>query len=281
MSHEPNSDQILTRWVDEGPEVAPERFVWAALDQVEQTPQRGSWRVAVENTPMLLKVAVPVLGAAAAIVLTMLIYGRMNPAPTGNPVESPAAVASPSVSPQPTRDPCDRDVVEFPAAGTLDVMWCIPRGTDRLVVPFTIETHADWADQVYTGGELLYFRPPAQPAVVVAVSGPDTVDEWLAHISDVEAFDVSDPETLEVAGGEAAVIDVTLAEGTNPDEAPPLIESTDLPLSLQRGDTARVWILEGPDEAVAVATSTTGADFEDWATFVGARVQSLTWGETP
>ncbi len=69
MTREPNTDQIVTRWVDEGPEVAPERFVWAALDQVERTPQRGRWRVTLENTPMLLKFAVPVLGAAAAIVL--------------------------------------------------------------------------------------------------------------------------------------------------------------------------------------------------------------------
>ena len=30
MTREPNADQIVTRWVDEGPEVAPERFVWAA-----------------------------------------------------------------------------------------------------------------------------------------------------------------------------------------------------------------------------------------------------------
>ena len=113
MSHEPNSDQIVTRWVDEGPEVAPERFVWAALEQVERTPQRGSRRVALENTPMFLKFAVPALGAAAAIVLAMVIYGNLNPAPSGTPSDtplpSPAAIASPERDPRSVRPRGGRD----------------------------------------------------------------------------------------------------------------------------------------------------------------------------
>jgi hypothetical protein len=277
MNHEPNADQIVTRWVDEGPEIAPERFVWAALDQVERTPQRGSWRVALENTPMILKIAVPVLGAAAAIVLGIFALGRLNPAPTGTPAESPAAVASPTAS----SDPCRREVAELSAPGTLDIMWCVPRGTDRIIVPFTMEAPESWIDQVYTGGEALYFRPPSAPAIVFAVTGPDTIDAWVADITANAAFEVSEPQTLEIAGGEAVVIDVTLAEGANPDEAPPLVPTTDVPVTVREGYTARVWILQGTGEAVAVVTIPPDTDFAEWTEQADEAVQSLEWVATP
>lgn len=274
MNREPNADQIVTRWVDDGPEIAPERFVWAALDEVERTPQRGSWRVALENTPMLLKVAVPVLGAAAVILLGIFALGRLNPAPTGTPVESPAAVASPTATP----NPCARDLVHEASPGVLDVMWCTPRGSDTVVLPFTMDGPSPLADMSYTGGEVLYLRFEGQPTLFFALSGPDTVDEWVAAISDNAAFDVSEPTTVEIAGGEAAVIDVTLGDGVNPGDAPPLIESSDVPLTMQEGDTARVWILAGQGEAVAVAASTTDDAFDAWAGQVGQALQSLEWG---
>lgn len=277
MNRAPNTDQIVTRWVDEGPEIAPERFVWAALDQVERTPQRGSWRVALENTPMILKFAVPVLGAAAVILLGIFALGRLNPAPIGSPAESPAAVGSPD----PTPNPCGRNLVEEPSPGSLDVMWCTPRGTDTVVLPFTMEAPSPIADQSYTGGEVLYLRFEGQPTVMFALTGPDTVDEWVAQISDVAAFEVSEPESVEIAGGEATVLDVRLADGASPDEAPPLIESSDIPLTMQEGDVARVWILEGQGEAVAVATSTISGAFSGWAGDVGRALETLEWGTTP
>lgn len=281
MSREPNADEIVTRWVDDGPEAAPERFVWAALEQVERTPQRGAWRVALENTPMFLKFAVPALGAAAAIVLAMVIYGNLNPAPSGTPSDTPLPSPAAVTTPEPTPDPCDREAVEVPTPGTLDVMWCVPRGTDRVVIPFTFQAPSEWADEFYTGGEVIYFRPVGDPAVLIALTGPDTLDEWVAQLSGTGAFDVSEPETVEIAGGEAVVIDVTLADGANPDEAPPLIDSSDIPLSMHEGDTARVWILEGQGEAVAFATTTRAQDFDAWAELVGQAVQSLEWGATP
>jgi hypothetical protein len=277
MTRQPNVDQIVTRWVDDGPEVAPERFVWAALDQVERTPQRGSWSLALENTPMLLKFAVPVLGAAAVILVAIFAFGRINPEPAGTPAESPAAVVSPSSTP----DPCARDVAEVPAPGTLDVMWCIPRGTDRIVLPFTIQAPESWIDQVYTGGETLYFRPTGEPAIVFAVTGPDTIDEWVAELEGKGVFNLGQREEFEISGGEATVFNVLPAPGVDDVQAPPVIESSDVPLYLTRGDTVRVWILEGSGEAVAVATSTDQGDLPAWAEQVDAAVRSLEWGTPP
>jgi hypothetical protein len=275
MSREPNLDQIVTRWVDDGPEVAPERFVWAALDQVERTPQRGSWRVALENTPMFLKFGVPVLGAAAAIVLGVLLYGSLSPAPSGNSSQSPASVASP--------DPCAGDAVSFPVQGTLEVTWCPARGAERQVLSFTLDGPASMADAVNSGGGVLYLRPatPGDPSVLFAISGPDIAADWVAQLADTDAFEVSAPQQMEIAGGEATVVDVRLAEGTDAADAPPLVDSTDLPWRLSSGSVARVWILEGQGEAMAVVTNAPEADFADWADFVGGVVETLEWRSTP
>lgn len=272
MSHEPNLDQTLTQWVDEGPEVAPERFVWAALDKVELTPQRRSWRVALENTPMLLKLAVPVLGAAVVIALGIFAFGRLNPAPSGTPSDSPAAVASPNQ--------CARDVVEMPTPGTLDVMWCVQRGTDWVVVPFTLQAPAGWASQIDTGGELLYLRPPGDPAVVVALSGPDTVDGWVTEIEHNPYCNFLDRGTVETAdGGEATVVDVRAASCEHEGLTTLIFSSPERPWNLTPGHTARLWIMDGPGgEAVAIGSSTDDLDFPAWADSVAEVVQTLEWG---
>jgi hypothetical protein len=277
MSREPNPDQIVTRWVDEGPEVAPERFVWAALDQVERTPQRGSWRVALETTPMFLKFGVPVLGAAAVVVLAIFAFGRFNTAPTGTPTDSPAAVASPG----PTPHACDRDVVEVPTPGTLDIMWCAQRGTDWVVVPFTLEAPAAWADSVDAAGRLLYFSPRGDPAVVVALLGPDAAEGWITEMETNPSFNVTDRGTVETAdGGQATAIDV-MGASANLGAPPPgaIFSNSERPWYLIPGHTARVWVLDGPGgEAVAIGTMTDDLDLPAWADSVSEIVQTLDWG---
>ncbi|HEX5578630.1 MAG TPA: hypothetical protein VFY43_03090, partial [Candidatus Limnocylindria bacterium] len=256
-----------------GPEIAPERFVWAALDQVERTPQRDSWRVALENTPMLFKVAVPVLGAAAVIALALFIYGRINPAPTGTPVHSPAAVASPTA--------CARDLVERPAPGTLDVVWCVERDSEWIVVPFTLQAPAAWGDSVDAGGRVLYVSPPGQPAVLVALLAPDTADGWITKMESNPSFNVTDRGTLETAGGSAATaIDVMGASANYGGQDPgPIFSNSERPWYLIPGHTARVWVLDGPGgEAVAIGTMTDDADLPAWADSVAEIVQTLEWG---
>jgi hypothetical protein len=279
MSREPSADDVVTRWVDDGPEAAPERFVWAALEQVERTPQRRAWRSALENTPVLLKVAVPVLGAAAVIVLAIFAFGRLIPALTGSPQESPAAV----VSPEPRPNACNRDVVEMPTPGMLDVMWCVQRGTDWVVVPFTLEAPAAWASQIDTSGELLYFRPVGEPPVVVALSGPDTVEGWVSEIERNPYCYFLDRGKVEIAdGGEAAVIDVRAASCDYDGLTTVIFSSPERPWHLAPGNTARLWIMDGPGgEAVAIGSSTDDLEFADWADSVADVVQTLRWGTAP
>lgn len=71
MNREPGFDETLSSWLDEGADRAPERFVWAALEDVERTAQRGAWRVTLEELLMHLKPVAPILGIAAVVVLAI------------------------------------------------------------------------------------------------------------------------------------------------------------------------------------------------------------------
>ncbi len=76
-------------------------------------------------------------------------------------------------------------------------------------------------------------------------------------------------------GADGFVVDVRLADGAT--DAPPLIESSDVPWNLQEGNAARVWILDAEPEALAIVTAADEADFTEWADAVGDAVNSLQW----
>ena len=108
MNHERDFDQTLRHWLDDGADQAPERFVWAALDQVERTAQRGAWRASLEGLLMNLKPAAPILGVAAAIVLAIAAYQLLVGANVGNPDPSPSSTPRLITS----ADRCRHDVID-------------------------------------------------------------------------------------------------------------------------------------------------------------------------
>jgi hypothetical protein len=272
MNREPNVDEIVARWVDDGPEVAPERFVWAALEQVERTPQRGAWRVALENAPMFKKIALPFIGVAAVVLVAFLAYQQLGP----------DRGQTPSASPSPSSAAAINCGVSASTADTVEVVWCVPRGSSgRLVVHFTMTAPTDWAAQTYNSGQALYLRPPGGRAIAFGLGGSQTVDEWVSSFSNESAFEVSSPEPISLDGVDGFVFDVRLAAGTNPADAPPVLDDVELPWRLQAGSVARVWILDRPGEALAIVTGSPQPDFEGWASTVSAAVQSLQWGTSP
>lgn len=74
MTRQPDFDHVVTEWLDEGADRAPDRFVWTALDEVERTPQRLAWVATTEEFLMQFKRATPILGIAAAIVLAIVAF---------------------------------------------------------------------------------------------------------------------------------------------------------------------------------------------------------------
>jgi len=85
MTREPDFDQLLTSWLDDGANVAPERFVWAALEDVERSAQRGAWRATLEGLLMHLKPAAPILGVAAIAVAGLALYVALGGPNIGTP----------------------------------------------------------------------------------------------------------------------------------------------------------------------------------------------------
>ena len=74
MNRNRDFDETVASWLDEGADRAPERYVWAALEDVERTAQRGAWQASLEEFFMHLKPAAPVLGVVAVVVLAIAAY---------------------------------------------------------------------------------------------------------------------------------------------------------------------------------------------------------------
>ena len=89
MNRERDFDETLATWLDEGADTAPDRYVWAAIDEVERTPQRGSWLVFLEEFFMSLKPAAPILGVVAVAALAVATYQLVWAPNVGGPTIVP------------------------------------------------------------------------------------------------------------------------------------------------------------------------------------------------
>lgn len=94
MTRQPDFDRAVTDWLDDGADLAPERFVWAAIDDLERTPQRVAWVATTEEFLVQLKRAMPVLGIAAAVVLALVAYQYVA-SPTLGDFEPPPRAYTP------------------------------------------------------------------------------------------------------------------------------------------------------------------------------------------
>ena len=88
MTTERDTDRRLRAWVSEGIDQSPERFVWAALDEIDRLPQRAAWRTTVETLvgararPWMG----PALGFAAAVVIAVgIALVTLRPVPSVGP----------------------------------------------------------------------------------------------------------------------------------------------------------------------------------------------------
>ncbi len=73
MTFEREADRRLRAWLSDGADRAPERFVWAALDQIERQPQRPPWRAAIDAWATRYRPAVGVVAAAAAVLVALAV----------------------------------------------------------------------------------------------------------------------------------------------------------------------------------------------------------------
>lgn len=93
-------DAQLRRWLDDGADVAPERFVQAALDRIEITRQRRPWPLLGRFTMPAQKYA-PYLGIAGAAVIAVALSMAFLGPPAGDrgpddATPTPSARSSPA-----------------------------------------------------------------------------------------------------------------------------------------------------------------------------------------
>ena len=125
--------------------------------------------------------------------------------------------------------------------------------------------------------------PPLRPAdggvVGLAISGPDTVEEWAELITTEADYESTEPQAVDLDGAAGVVLDVQLAPGVDPGDAPPLFDDVELSWDLGADNQSRVWIVQHPDEALMIVTRASDADFEAWADSVTDILGTLQWAE--
>jgi hypothetical protein len=87
MNRERDFDQTLMRWLDDGTDQAPERYVWAALSDVERTAQRGAWLASLKGSLMKPKAVTMVLSAVAVVLLAIVAYEILGSSRFAGPTE--------------------------------------------------------------------------------------------------------------------------------------------------------------------------------------------------
>jgi hypothetical protein len=73
---ERDSDRRLREWVATGVDRAPERFVWSALDEIEQLPQRAAWRTRLDGLGLRLRPLAGLAAIAAVILVAIAVVPR-------------------------------------------------------------------------------------------------------------------------------------------------------------------------------------------------------------
>ena len=289
MNRERDVNDTVNRWLDEGADRAPERFVWAALEEVERTPQRGAWWVSLENLNMPVKFAAPVLGIAAVLALALavgaFVLGGQNVGGPSDP--SPSPEASSDAAPAASAEACSQTSISRPLAGTVEVEWCFPRGGGEMaVVRFTMEAPRGWGEswyamgssEWYAMGSSLWLRPEGQGAIAFQLDDSRSVDEWVDDMTGTQEYLVTDPEPITLDGAAGYVLDLSLAPDASSADAPPVIGDSEQTLRLQTGSLTRMWVVDRAGETLAIATGAPEAEFEAWAGTVGEALQTIEWG---
>ena len=92
-------DDLIRDWTDIGDEHLPDRYLRAALAEVETTPQIGAWRAPLEGLIVRFQSAAPYLAVAAAVIVAVVVYVALVAPPVGDDESSPDPSASPTAEP--------------------------------------------------------------------------------------------------------------------------------------------------------------------------------------
>ncbi|MGH2445532.1 MAG: hypothetical protein ACRDGD_05780 [Candidatus Limnocylindria bacterium] len=212
MNRQPDIDRLLRSWLDEGDDTPPERYVWAALERIQTTQQRGALWVSLEEFIMRAQPFASIAAIVVVAVIGFAVWFGLGGGPNiGDPDATPTSVSS-GVETEVFADPFSLVppdgwvTVESPNS----VVVSPPIGTGSLqerIVIFRTEEATIWGGL----GEGLMPWPEdlaawlADYPVATEPTGPGSLEVTLA----------SETETT-VDGGAASVIAATSAFSADP-----------------------------------------------------------------
>ena len=214
---DPNVDRAIRSWLHEDRHEDVSRLAGAVLDQVDTIPQRRATWWPARRTPVMNKSLTFGLGAAAVVVLAILLGTQLLGAPGGTGAgDDPSPTATAESTPDPTPPPSAvRGLPEGPHL--------IRNGLDddgeTLHPPLTITIPAPGWDGDAAGGILLKGWPEPEGAGMIIFAQQEyqvfgdacnwetvpattvtTVDEFVAALAAQPSRDASEPVEVSVGG---------------------------------------------------------------------------------
>lgn len=106
MTHDREIEQVLDRWLADGPVQAPDRVLDVVAERIGRQRQRPAWRLTWRQTSMNPKVRIAAVVAAIAVI-AVVGYNLLprSPSGTGAPAVTPSPVTTPGVVPSASSGP--------------------------------------------------------------------------------------------------------------------------------------------------------------------------------
>ena len=251
----------------------------AVRAEVPMIKQAGPLRGPARYTSMILSSKAIGIGLAAAAAILALAVGTFffNGQNVGGPADSPPAPATestPSASAA-AGDVCEATTVRATGLGarTLEVVWCAYGPGEPRQVNFTMEAPSSWAEAYFPGAGTLWLRPAEGGAITLAIREDESVEEVVSDIAGREGYLVENQTSVTLDGAAGVSLDVSLAEGVAPSDAPPLIADDDQTWQVQAESMTRLWVVDLAGDTLMIAAG------EPLTDAVGEALATIEWAE--
>lgn len=217
MTRSRDIDQLLDRWMDDGPTVVADRVVAAALAEIPTTRQRGAFLAPLENLIMRMQPIAPFIGVAAAIVVALAIFTALGDrSRVGDPEPTPSP--SPAASPSPTATVVTSEAFSVPLSLELPSGWQVREAAAL----FSAFRPAPQPEQLF---ERIVFADPDAMRVAEASGAQPWPDDLHAWLEGRPEFEPSEPQAISVGGRPATLIEsVAIYEPTATRPTFPIIQ---------------------------------------------------------
>lgn len=186
-------DTVLDGWLADGPTVAPDRVIEAALAEVPRTRRARRLPVPLEDILMRMQPFAPIAAAAVGAIALLLLYTAL-----GSP--SDVGEDAPTATPSPT--PTAYRAEDF----VIDLTMRLPDGWEFREAPAFASAFrpAPQPEQLF---ERIVIADAAQMTVIEPSGTQPWPDDLFAWLAERPEFEPSQPESTSLAGFPATIIE--------------------------------------------------------------------------